>query len=82
MPLFMDRHEVPGATAQDVADAHPNCVESVTHCDPSAVVTIESSGSVVSPAGDICSMMSDRPRGGPAHPGLCSLVGVQVGVLR
>jgi class 3 adenylate cyclase len=27
MPLFMDRHDVPGATAQDVADAHMSDIE-------------------------------------------------------
>lgn len=27
MPLFMDRHDVPGATAQDVADAHVSDLE-------------------------------------------------------
>jgi hypothetical protein len=27
MPLFMDRHDVPGATAKDAADAHVKDLE-------------------------------------------------------
>ena len=27
MPLFMDRHDTPGATAQDVAQAHASDIE-------------------------------------------------------
>ena len=33
MPLFMDRHEVPGASAQDVADAHVSDLEKAGEFD-------------------------------------------------